>query len=98
MNEPPDRIESNGVYARDDVIRYTSPTAIQAQAVPAGLGGRDVIGIAKTGSGKTAAFVWPMVSHIMDQPELEKGDGPIGEWLCMHTGPSTWLCARERAR
>jgi hypothetical protein len=35
-------------------------------------------GIAKTGSGKTAAFVLPMVVHIMDQPELEKGEGPIG--------------------
>ena len=67
MNEPPDRIESNGVYARDDVIRYTSPTAIQAQAVPAGLSGRDVIGIAKTGSGKTAAFVWP-VKTLMTHP------------------------------
>ena len=35
-------------------------------------------GIAKTGSGKTAAFVLPMVVHIMDQPELQKGEGPIG--------------------
>ena len=34
-------------------------------------------GIAKTGSGKTAAFVLPMLVHIMDQPELEKGEGPI---------------------
>lgn len=34
-------------------------------------------GIAKTGSGKTAAFVLPMLVHIMDQPELEKGAGPI---------------------
>jgi ATP-dependent RNA helicase DDX42 len=59
-------------------LGYTSPTSIQAQAVVAGLSGRDVIGIAKTGSGKTAAFVWPMITHIMDQPELVKGDGPIG--------------------
>jgi superfamily II DNA/RNA helicase len=29
--------------------------------------GRDIIGIAKTGSGKTAAFIWPMLVHIMDQ-------------------------------
>jgi hypothetical protein len=35
-------------------------------------------GIAKTGSGKTAAFVLPMLAHIMDQPELAKGQGPIG--------------------
>lgn len=56
---------------------YTEPTVIQKQAVPVALCGRDIIGIAKTGSGKTAAFVWPMLVHIMDQPELEKGDGPI---------------------
>ena len=37
-----------------------------------------VQGISKTGSGKTAAFVLPLLVHIMDQPELEKGAGPIG--------------------
>ncbi|EFN57854.1 hypothetical protein CHLNCDRAFT_6836, partial [Chlorella variabilis] len=57
---------------------YQKPTAIQAQALPAALCGRDVLGIAKTGSGKTAAFVLPMIVHIMDQPELQKGEGPIG--------------------
>ncbi|KAJ3085536.1 ATP-dependent RNA helicase ddx42, partial [Quaeritorhiza haematococci] len=57
---------------------YSVPTGIQQQAVPVALCGRDIIGIAKTGSGKTAAFLWPMLVHIMDQPELEKGDGPIG--------------------
>jgi ATP-dependent RNA helicase DDX42 len=46
---------------------YEQPTGIQAQAVPVGLSGRDIIGIAKTGSGKTAAFLWPMLVHIMDQ-------------------------------
>ena len=38
--------------------------------IPTLLSGRDVIGIAQTGSGKTAAFLWPMLIHIMDQPEL----------------------------
>jgi len=57
---------------------FTNPTPIQAQAIPAALSGRDVIGIAQTGSGKTAAFLWPMIVHIMDQPALKEGDGPIG--------------------
>ncbi|KAI8593480.1 P-loop containing nucleoside triphosphate hydrolase protein [Geranomyces variabilis] len=64
-----------------DTIRkhgYTEPTGIQRQAVPVALSGRDIIGIAKTGSGKTAAFIWPMLVHMMDQEELAKGDGPIG--------------------
>jgi ATP-dependent RNA helicase DDX42 len=46
--------------------------APQKQALPAALSGRDVLGIAKTGSGKTAAFVLPMIVHIMDQPEVQK--------------------------
>lgn len=57
---------------------YTEPSGIQRQAIPVALEGRDIIGIAKTGSGKTAAFVLPMLIHIMDQAELVKGDGPIG--------------------
>ncbi|KIH67945.1 DEAD/DEAH box helicase [Ancylostoma duodenale] len=63
-----------------DAIRkseYEQPTPIQAQAIPAALSGRDVLGIAKTGSGKTAAYLWPAIVHIMDQPDLDVGDGPI---------------------
>ncbi|XP_055318992.1 ATP-dependent RNA helicase DDX42 [Sitodiplosis mosellana] len=81
---PPRPVASFAHFGFDDslikVIRkleYTQPTPIQSQAVPTALGGRDIIGIAKTGSGKTAAFVWPMLVHIMDQPELQTGDGPI---------------------
>ena len=40
-----------------------------------------MIGIAKTGSGKTLAFLIPMFRHILDQPELEEDDGPIGMWI-----------------
>jgi ATP-dependent RNA helicase DDX42 len=67
---------------------FTNPTPIQSQAVPAVLSGRDVIGIAKTGSGKTAAFLWPLLVHTMDQPELEEGEGPIG-LIC---APTRELC------
>jgi len=56
---------------------YTQPTPIQAQAIPAALLGRNIIGIAMTGSGKTAAYLWPMIVHIMGQPDLKQGDGPI---------------------
>ena len=41
------------------------------------MSGRDIIGIAKTGSGKTLAFLLPMFRHILAQPPLEQGDGPI---------------------
>ena len=57
---------------------YEKTASIQCQDFPVVLSERDIIGIAKTGSGKTAAFVLPMIVHIMDQPELEKEEGPIG--------------------
>lgn len=44
---------------------FTAPTAIQDQAIPFGLQGKDVIGIANTGTGKTAAFAIPIINKIM---------------------------------
>jgi superfamily II DNA/RNA helicase len=43
---------------------YTTPTPIQAQAIPHALAGRDVLGIAQTGTGKTAAFTLPMLCRL----------------------------------
>jgi len=43
---------------------YTTPTPIQEQAIPHALAGRDVLGIAQTGTGKTAAFTLPMLSRL----------------------------------
>ena len=57
---------------------YSKPFPIQAQALPAIMNGRDVIAVAKTGSGKTMGYCLPMLRHIMDQPPLENGEGPIG--------------------
>ncbi len=48
---------------------FTSPTPIQAQAIPPALAGRDVIGCAQTGTGKTAAFVIPMIERLAALPK-----------------------------
>lgn len=56
---------------------FTAPTIIQAQSWPILFQHRDFVGIAKTGSGKTMAFVVPAIAHIAVQPQLRPGDGPI---------------------
>ncbi len=57
----------------------TEPFPVQAQCLPCIMAGRDVIAIAKTGSGKTLGFVLPMLRHILDQPPLGPNEtGPIG--------------------
>ena len=46
---------------------YTHPTPIQAQAIPPAVEGRDVLGIAQTGTGKTAAFALPILNHLIER-------------------------------
>lgn len=49
-------------------LGFLRPTPIQAQAIPAILEGRDVIGLAQTGTGKTAAFVLPILHRLLQSP------------------------------
>src|SRR5262245_20548762 len=49
--------------------RYSQPTPIQSAAIPPALSGRDLIGIAQTGTGKTAAFALPILNRIADNPK-----------------------------
>jgi ATP-dependent RNA helicase RhlE len=49
-------------------VGYTAPTPIQEQAIPAVMAGRDVLGLAQTGTGKTAAFALPILHRLMDGP------------------------------
>lgn len=58
---------------------YSTPTPIQRAAIPLALQNRDIIGVAQTGSGKTAAFILPLLVYIMELPPLNEGtknDGP----------------------
>ena len=49
-------------------LGFTRPTPIQADAIPPALAGKDVLACAMTGSGKTAAFLLPILHHLLDKP------------------------------
>lgn len=62
-----------------DQVGYTEPSAVQRAAIPVALQSRDLIGVAVTGSGKTAAFLLPLLVYISELPalnEMTKNDGP----------------------
>jgi len=64
-----------------DEMNFKDPSPIQRQAIPVGMSFKDVIGIAETGSGKTAAFVIPMIHYIQQLPKFMRDrtpqDGPL---------------------
>ncbi|CAI4037467.1 hypothetical protein SMKI_02G3440 [Saccharomyces mikatae IFO 1815] len=60
-------------------LRFESLTPIQSQALPAIMSGRDVIGISKTGSGKTISYLLPLLRQVKAQRPLSKHEtGPLG--------------------
>ena len=57
------------------------PTSIQMQGMPALMAGRDVIGIAPTGAGKTLAFLLPLVRHVYTRTKA-RASGPCPPQVC----------------
>src|ERR1700689_5308366 len=52
-----------------DQVNYVTPTDIQTKCIPPALAGRDIIGVASTGSGKTAAFALPILQKLWEEPK-----------------------------
>src|SRR5688572_31080201 len=75
---------------------YTTPTPIQAKAIPLVLKGRDVIGLAQTGTGKTAAFTLPLVNQLIGGPRRTRAVvlTPTRE-LCMQVEESIHKYAKH---
>lgn len=72
---------------------YTVPTPIQAQAIPAVLAGGDLLGGAQTGTGKTAAFVLPMLQRLSSEPSLKNKRG-VNAVRCLIMTPTRELAAQ----
>lgn len=66
-------------------LGYKAPTPIQAKSIPPALEGRDIIGLAETGSGKTAAFALPVLQALLDKPQ---------PYFCVVLAPTRELAAQ----
>jgi len=87
---------SEGVLRAVSDAGYRIPTPIQREAIPLILRGRDVIGLAQTGTGKTAAFTLPLVDLLIDGPRRTRAVvlTPTRE-LCMQVEQSIQKYARH---
>ncbi len=79
MNPAPDNVPGfaelglpDALCARVAALGYTAPTPIQAQVIPVALEGRDIVGQAQTGTGKTAAFALPLLARIETEPRTTR--------------------------
>ena len=60
-----------------EALKFETPTPIQKEAIPVVLKGRDVMGLAQTGTGKTAAFALPMLQKLMNKADRKHVRGLI---------------------
>jgi ATP-dependent RNA helicase RhlE len=69
-----DRFELDSLLTRGlEAAGFHQPRPIQVETIPACLEGRDVMGLAQTGTGKTAAFALPILQRLIEEP----GAGPL---------------------
>lgn len=73
---------------------YTHPTPIQQQAIPLALAGRDLIGLAQTGTGKTAGFTLPIVHNLISTPLTAENGDPVHRVRVLILTPTRELAAQ----
>src|SRR6266404_1057254 len=73
---------------------YTHPTPIQQQAIPLALAGRDLIGLAQTGTGKTAGFTLPIVHRLLTEPLVDESGAPMRRVRALILVPTRELAAQ----
>jgi ATP-dependent RNA helicase RhlE len=73
---------------------YTYPTPIQQQAIPLALAGRDLIGLAQTGTGKTAGFTLPIVHNLISAPLASENGKPVHRVRVLILTPTRELAAQ----
>jgi len=73
---------------------YTHPTPIQQQAIPLALAGRDLIGLAQTGTGKTAGFTLPIVHNLLTTPLVDDKGEPVHRARVLILTPTRELAAQ----
>jgi len=73
---------------------YSHPTPIQEQAIPLALGGRDLIGLAQTGTGKTAGFTLPIIHNLITTPLADSAGEPVHRVRVLILTPTRELAAQ----
>jgi ATP-dependent RNA helicase RhlE len=73
---------------------YTHPTPIQQQAIPLALAGRDLIGLAQTGTGKTAGFTLPIIHNLISAPLTDEKGEPVHRVRVLILTPTRELAAQ----
>lgn len=79
-------------------LGYRQPTPIQRMAIPRALLGDDVVAMARTGSGKTAAFLLPLLQRLMSRPKTGKGARGIVLSPTRELALQTWQFAKQLAK